>query len=282
MLRRLILLSGAGFLFIVVTALTQLGGIVLLAGLGLGWLLRRAGSSRALAILAGLAFLIAGVPLVNLLIAPALAGLNGRVALPCAPSAEKSHAALSPIYCGLGRNYVRPEVEAMLEAMGRDLRRDDPRLVIATLDANFPLIDGFPLPPHLSHDDGRRIDLAYFYKDAASNPLPLAAPSFLGYWGFEEPPTPADTACTDKIRWLTFRWDMGWFQAFVRKDLTLDEERTAAMLRGLVEKGPEHGVIKILLEPHMAKRLGVASPLIRFQGCRTARHDDHIHVEVGG
>jgi len=55
-----------------------------------------------------------------------------------------------------------------------------------------------------------------------------------------------------------------------------------AMLRWLVEKGPEHGVAKILLEPHMVKRLGVASPLIRFQGCRAARHDDHIHVEVGG
>lgn len=104
MLRRLILLSGAVFLFIVVTALTQLGGIVLLASLALGWLLRRAGSSRALAILAGLAFFVAGVPLVNLLIAPALAGLNGRVALPCAASAERPYAALSPIYCGLGRN----------------------------------------------------------------------------------------------------------------------------------------------------------------------------------
>ena len=281
MLRRLIFLIGAGLLFIVLTALTQLGGPVFLASLALAWALRRAGSNRTMAILAGIVFLIAGVPLVNLLIAPALAGLNGRVALPCAASAEKPYAALSSLYCGLGRNFVRPEIEAMLDAMGRDLRRADPGLVVATLDANFPLIDGFPLPPHLSHDDGRRIDLAYFYTDAAGNPLQLAAPSFLGYWGFEAPPTPADAACTDKTRWLTFRWDMNWFQAFVRKDLTLDEGRTAAMLRWLVEKGPEHGVSKILLEPHMAKRLGVTSPLIRFQGCRAARHDDHIHVEVG-
>jgi hypothetical protein len=282
MLRRLILLGGAGLLFIVLTALTQLGGLIFLASLALGRLLRRAGSSKAMAVLAGMVLFLAGVPLANLLIAPALAGLNGRVALPCEASAERRYAALSPLYCGLGRNYARPEIEAMLEAMGRDLGRDDPGLVVATLDANFPLIDGFPLPPHLSHDDGTRIDLAYFYKDAAGNPLPLAAPSFLGYWGFEEPPTPADAACTDKTRWLTFRWDMNWLQAFVRKDLTLDEARTAAMLRWLVEKGPEHGVTKILIEPHMVKRLGVASPLIRFQGCRAARHDDHIHVEVGG
>lgn len=282
MIRRLILLVGAGLVFILLTALTQPAGIVFLASFALGCLLRRAGAGRVTAISAGIVFFLAGVPLASFLIAPALAGLNGRVALPCAASGDKPYAALSPIYCALGRNYARPEVQAMLEAMGRDLRRDDPQLVVATLDANFPLIDGFPLPPHLSHDDGRRIDLAYFYKDAAGNPLALAAPSFLGYWGFEEPPTPADAACTDKARWLSFRWDMGWFQATVRKDLMLDEERTAAMLRWLAEKGPEHGVDKILLEPHMAKRLGVTSPLIRFQGCRAARHDDHIHVEIGG
>ncbi|MBK1867748.1 hypothetical protein [Taklimakanibacter albus] len=282
MLRRLILLSGAGLLFVVLTALTQLGGLIFLASLALAWALRLAGSTRAMAVLAGIVLFLAGVPLANLFVAPALATLNGRVALPCEMSAGTSYAALSPVYCALGRTYARAEVQAMLEAMGRDLGRDDPGLVVATLDANFPVLDGFPLPPHLSHDDGRRIDLAYFYTDAAGKPLPLAAPSFLGYWGFEEPPTPADAACTDKTRWLTFRWDMDWFQAFVRKDRRLDQERTAAMLRWLVEKGPEHGVTKILLEPHMVKRLGVTSPLIRFQGCRAARHDDHIHVEVGG
>jgi hypothetical protein len=282
MLRRLILLSGAGFLFVVLTALTQLGGVIFLASLALAWFLRRTGSTKAMAVFVGIVLFLAGVPLANLFIAPALATLSGRVALPCEMSAGKPYAALSRVYCALGRNYVRPEVQAMLEAMGRDLGRDDPGLVVATLDANFPVLDGFPLPPHLSHDDGRRIDLAYFYTDAAGNPLSLAAPSILGYWGFEEPPTPADAACTDKTRWLTFHWDMNWFQVFVRKDLRLDEERTAAMLRWLVEKGPEHGVTKILLEPHMVKRLGVTSPLIRFQGCRAARHDDHIHVEVGG
>ena len=38
---------------------------------------------------------------------------------------------------------------------------------------------------------------------------------------------------------------------------------------------------KILLEPHLAHRLGVEGrPNIRFQGCRAARHDDHIHVQI--
>ena len=35
----------------------------------------------------------------------------------------------------------------------------------------------------------------------------------------------------------------------------------------------------LLLEPYLAVRLGVAGPMVRFQGCRAARHDDHVHVE---
>jgi hypothetical protein len=73
---------------------------------------------------------------------------------------------------------------------------------------------------------------------------------------------------------------MPWFQTFVRRDLSLDTARTGAMLKWLVEQGPGHGVRRILLEPHMAARLGVTSPLIRFQGCRAGRHDDHVHIDV--
>lgn len=260
------------------TALTQLGGIIFLAALCLAWMLRR--WSRLLAMSAGFAFFILAVPFVNLVIVPSLAALNERAPLPCEATAQRPSAALSPIYCVLGRNYVRAEVKTMLEAMARDLGQQYPGLTVAYLDASYPFFDGFSLPPHLSHHDGRRIDLAYFYKDAAGNSVPLTAPSPIGYWGFEIPPANEPSPCADKVRWLTFRWDMGWFQAVVRHDLVLDEERTAAMLRWLTETGPNHGVTKILIEPYIAKRLQVASPIIRFQGCRAARHDDHVHIEV--
>ena len=168
----------------------------------------------------------------------------------------------------------------MLDSMASDLAERYPGLIVAYLDTGFPFLDGFPVPPNLSHHDGRRIDLAYFYRDGAGENVPLATPSPVGYWGFVPPPAGEVSPCIDKVRWLTFRWDMDWFQSFVRQDLVLDDERTAAMLRWLAERGPDHGVDKILLEPHVARRLQVASPLIRFQGCRAGRHDDHIHVEV--
>lgn len=43
---------------------------------------------------------------------------------------------------------------------------------------------------------------------------------------------------------------------------------------------PPRGAVKILIEPHIPARLGVSSRAIRFQGCRAARHDDHIHNQI--
>lgn len=72
---------------------------------------------------------------------------------------------------------------------------------------------------------------------------------------------------------------MTWLQAYLPK-MQLDETRTSAALHWLVEAGPNYGLERILIEPHLATRLGVLSPLVRFQGCRAARHDDHIHIQI--
>ncbi len=45
-------------------------------------------------------------------------------------------------------------------------------------------------------------------------------------------------------------------------------------------KRPRFGLEKVLLEPHLVRRLGLSSPLLRFQGCRAARHDDHLHLQI--
>jgi hypothetical protein len=35
---------------------------------------------------------------------------------------------------------------------------------------------------------------------------------------------------------------------------------------------------KIFIEPHLKQRFAPSEAKIRFQGCRAARHDDHIHL----
>ena len=131
--------------------------------------------------------------------------------------------------------------------------------------------------PHLSHDDGRKLDLAFYY--GADEYLPGETPSPLGYWGFHEPDAKLPKICNED-NFLTLRWDMNWFQSFVRDDLTLDSARTATMLRWLAKEGAKGGVEKILLEPHLRTRFSLPASMVRFQGCRAARHDDHVHLQI--
>ena len=53
------------------------------------------------------------------------------------------------------------------------------------LDGNFPFITGFPLLPHLSHDDGEKVDLAFYYADDTGY-LRGATRAPIGYFAFED------------------------------------------------------------------------------------------------
>lgn len=61
------------------------------------------------------------------------------------------------------------------------------------------------------------------------------------------------------------------------RDHALDLPRNRAVLEVLAGD-PRVG--KIFVEPHLVQTLGVSHPSIRFQGCRAARHDDHIHFQL--
>lgn len=69
---------------------------------------------------------------------------------------------------------------------------------------------------------------------------------------------------------------MAWLQAGWH-DYALDELRTAAQMDRFIS---DQRVGKIFIEPHLAQTLGLNDPKVRFQGCRAARHDDHIHIQL--
>jgi hypothetical protein len=170
-------------------------------------------------------------------------------------------------------------MKATAEALAADVARAYPGAITLTLDGSFPFFDGFPLPPHLSHDDGLKLDLAYYYLGPDGTYLPGATRSLLGYFAFEQPRENDPEPCAGRADLITLCWDLVWLQRLFQQ-MALDEARTAHALRWLVETDPSHGVSRVLVEPHIAERLGIAAPILRFQGCRAARHDDHIHVEV--
>ncbi len=69
------------------------------------------------------------------------------------------------ITVGLNRNYVSPQLNQALLQISNNLRTHHPSLVAFYLDANFPFWDGYPLLPHLSHNDGKKIDFGYVYSN---------------------------------------------------------------------------------------------------------------------
>ncbi|WP_241482273.1 hypothetical protein [Leisingera sp. ANG-Vp] len=162
-----------------------------------------------------------------------------------------------------------PELADLLRDTAAAVDAAYPGAVTQVLDANFPFLTGFPLLPHLSHDDGRKADLAFYYTDAKGYE-PGATRSPIGYFAFEQ--GPAD--CPGN--WLTLRWDLNALQPLWR-ELEVDAARTRYLLQVLEE---DARVEKMFLEPHLQDRSGVHSGKLRFQGCRAARHDDHIHLQL--
>ena len=253
-----------GLAVLILTALTQVGGLAWLLAL----LLRPIFGRLLLPFLALYVALSAA--------AYVAAPLNDRVALPCFDAGPDRIAVLSPVYCALNRHYVRPEMAAYGDALAAHMDQQFPGTRTRALDGNFPFLTGFPLLPHLSHDDGEKLDLALFYTDQAGTYQPGRARWFLGYWAYEQPRADDAQPCAG-YDGLSLRWDMGWLQPVLR-DWSLDVPRTREMLRWLAAH-PRGADFKILVEPHLSDRLGMGGDNIRFQGCRAARHDDHLHLQ---
>jgi len=233
------------------TILTQIGGVA--------WLVALFFRRRLVAFLLAYSALTAAA----LWVAPSY----GRVALSCFETGPLQ--VQSWVYCAFNRNYVAPELRDVLVETAAEMERRFPGSTTLVLDGNFPFFDGFPLLPHLSHDDGDKVDIAFFYRDGEGY-LPGATRSPIGYFAFEQGPTD----CTPK--WPTLRWDLDFIQPFW-PEFELDEARNATVLRILAT---DIRVGKVFVEPHLVQKFGVANAKIRFQGCRAARHDDHIHFQL--
>ena len=267
--------------FVLLTALSQVGGAVLLATLAVSrWAGRDFGRPTRFA-LALVSFAVLHFGVSELVLPSAAPLLSGRVRLPCQHDPRSALRPASQAFCLLNRNYVTPELRDLASTLAANLRADKAATTLYYLDGGFPFAAWMPMLPHLGHRDGRALDLAFLYLDPTTGKPLAGTPSAVGYWAFERPRGDAADPCPEPAgSWPPAgRWDLDWLQP-VWGDWRLDEARTRAMLAWLATEGPARGVERIFLEPHLAERLGVASPLLRFAGCEAARHDDHVHVEM--
>jgi hypothetical protein len=211
------------------------------------------------------------------LIVPFIAKPLGRVPLPLKET--NNLRPLNILTCILNRNYVRPELRQTAYVVAKEMNIKFPGTVVNYLDANFPFVNKFPLFPHLSHIDGKKLDFSFCYLNNKTKNATNNCPSFIGYGICEEAlPTEKNTAdfCAEKGY-----WQYSLLKKIVpqgnKVNFTLDNVRTRELVNLLAS---QQTIEKIFIEPHLKIRLNLTTEKIRFHGCKAVRHDDHIHVQL--
>ncbi len=255
-------------LVIVLTLLTQIGGLAYLISIGIGAKVKYNFRGKAI-----LVFLLVYLSL-TFLIVPWLAPLFGRERV---NNTERISSA-NYMTILLNRNYVKPALNDILKGVSEKLSAINPAIHITYLDANFPFLDGFALLPHLSHNDGKKIDLAFIY-ETKDGVFTNAQKSMSGYGLFEEPKT-------HEYNQISICKSKGYFQYDYAKYLTFGEinnglkfsDSATKQLIDVILEDPR--LDKMFIEPHLKTRLKLTSSKVRFHGCRAVRHDDHIHIQL--
>jgi hypothetical protein len=261
-------------IFALLTLFTQVGGIIyILWLLTKPYLLKKAKYGR----LYRSAYFFVLYIIIVIWIVPPLARHYGRVPLPWTTTEHVQP--LNVLTCVLNRHYVKPVLREALFDVAKRLHAKYPDAKTNYLEANFPFIDGFPLWPHLSHNDGKKLDLSFCYRNSATNQLTNECPSWIGYGICEEPQSGeynmADV-CAKKGYWQ-YSALQRWLPQGNKSNYTLDVERTKDLIASFATQ-PDIG--KILIEPHLKTRWNLTNEKIRFHGCQAVRHDDHIHVQL--
>lgn len=256
------------FVFLFLTLLTQIGGVVFILALFVSKKIKPSFYGKTWGVFLALYFIF------TLLIVPFIAPVLGREKVLNTSKIKPTNY----ITILLNRNYVRPEMNKVLLAIEKDLNNKNSTLEIRYLDANFPFINKFPLPPHLSHNDGKKLDISLVY-ETPNGEITNAKKSVSGYGVFVEP-------TSTEFNQNKYCKDAGYFQYDFSKYLTLgsiNDELTFSIngtkqLMNSIVNQPEIG--KIFIEEHLKNRMGLTHPKIRFHGCGAVRHDDHIHIQL--
>jgi hypothetical protein len=264
-------------LFFILTLLTQIGGVLLLVSLLFNPFIIKLSDSRLYRALLKVFIYIIIYLVFTFCIIPYLAPFFGRVALPA-----KQTNYLRPwnsLTVILNRRYVQPELRNTLYDVALKFNRKYPGSLINYLDAGFPFIDKFPLFPHLSHNDGKKVDLSFCYISAATGNPTRECPSWIGYGISEEPKKDEvnfPEQCEKKGYWK-YSLINHWVSQKNKDKFIFDSVRTACLINLL---SSEASISKIFIEPHLKYRLKLTSEKIRFHGCGAVRHDDHIHIQM--
>jgi len=263
--------------FITLTTLTQVGGIAYLFSISTFKSINKFILNSTLRLTSKIASFLFIYCTISFLVVPEIAKQFGRVPL---PFKETNHIQpLNILTVLLNRNYVKKELRETTFEVARKMNKKYPGTTINYLDANFPFIDKFPLFPHLSHNDGKKLDLSFCYIVRNTNQLTNNCPSWIGYGICEEPlSNELNTAplCAKKGNWQ-YSLLKNIVPQSQKNNFLFDKKRTRDLVNFF---GEESSIKKIFIEPHLKSRLNLSSNKIKFHGCQAVRHDDHIHIQL--
>ncbi|MEO9952825.1 hypothetical protein [Nonlabens sp.] len=260
---------------IVLTLVTQVGGLIWIAVFGYFKYRKSLWNKRKRLLSFSVIYLLC-----VFFIIPILAPLNNRRALPVFDDHIAPH---NLGYVFLCRNYVHDDLYYFMDFHSESYYSSISGQKMIYLDAGFPFIDGFPLLPHLSHNDGRKIDIAFAYQTSTGESTE-SNPSLLGYGVFTEPLDNTVTQaqkCKDAGYW---QYDYAKYLGYnIDEDLEIDGGFTKYMIKDMLTW---QSAEKIFIEPHLITRLELNEldpyqrSKIRYHGCHAVRHDDHIHIQI--
>lgn len=268
---------GIVVIIIVLTLLTQVGGLIyLLTSTAYKPIEKRINNKWFCALIKTIIFVFT-YSAASFVVVPILAKPFGRVALSFTKVNNLRPG--TPWTCILNRNYVKPELRDLAYSVASQMAVKYPGTTINFLDANFPFLDKFPMLPHWSHNDGKKLDLSFCYNDSSTGQQTNAIPSPIGY-GICEVPREGEINQPCECGQRGY-WQYSLLQKIVpqRNEVSFifNEQKT----KDLVELfAGESAIGKIFIEPHLVKRLHLNSKKIKYHGCHAVRHDDHIHVQL--
>lgn len=268
------------FVFLFLTLITQVGGLIYLLYQPFSRKIKRTIKQKPKQRFVRFTTFSTFYLLISWTIVPLVAKQFGRVPLPMFATENVPIQPRHYFFPLANRHYVKPELKNTIIKTAKALNGKYPNAKVLYLDGCFPFFDGMPLIPHLSHSDGKKLDIAFIYKHEKSGKYTNKTPTWIGYGG-SEVPTEREENKPEFCKKQGYS-QYGFLKAFTpiigKSNLEFDNKANSWLVKYLA-KQPAVG--KIFIEPHLKTRFGLSRVnKIRFHGCQAVRHDDHIHIQL--
>lgn len=266
------------FFFLILTLFTQVGGVIYLLSSLLYSVFKFNKLNGYKEAFRRISFHLAVYLIFTFFLIPTIAGLFGRVPLPIFSKNNLGPRTVWTVI--LNRHYVRPLMRETALEISSEIGDKYPGIRINYFDANHPFYKGYPLFPHLSHNDGKKLDLGFIYNSSADDKLSSKTPSAIGYGISEEPRKgeynrPFECA-KDSKNWM-YNFMHNIYPQGAKKYYTFSSSLNKELISLFVKNKK---ISKVLLEPHLKARLGLNNNKVKQVQCGSVRHDDHFHIQI--